>query len=342
MTTQKKADLALNLHQDKLMENHNLAYLSVVSRLDEKGNPKKDYYIEAGVIRMDVQESAAAIVKKTKKIASEEELVPSRLPIPSDTGTSSKANEFVDVAVVESGEVSALSFTDRRRPCKGGNSVGNPRYNSAGTLGAPITIQGDSRNLYFLSNWHVLAGGSGRRGDALIQPGRLDGGRMPRDKIGILHWFALNANLDAAVGKADRRNLLGMGTRCYGNLTGMSRASNGMNVKKCGRTSRATSGTIRSVNATVRVSGYPSGTRTFRNQIQTTFMLRPGDSGSVLINNANNKVVGLGFAGGDSNSFHNHIGNISSATLKLGKAVLIDGAEEEVPKFRIGHFVLEG
>jgi len=340
MTTKKKADLALIYHQNKLLQNNNLSYLSVVPRLDEKGRPTKDYYIEAGVIRLDVQEAAAASVK-SEGTEQEEEFVPSRLPIPSERDTKTLTKEFVDVEIVLAGEITTLSFTDRQRPCAGGNSVGNPRYNNAGTLGAPITIQGDSSNLYFLSNWHVLVGGSGKRGDALIQPARLDGGRMPADKIGILHWFALNANLDAAIGKADKKTLLRMGTRCYGNVTGVGQAAVGMSVKKCGRTSRATSGTIRSVNATVRVSGYPSGTMTFTNQIQTTFMLRPGDSGSVLINSTNKRVVGLGFAGSDSQSFHNHIRNISSATFKIGKAAHLNGSEEKLDTFRIGGFVLE-
>lgn len=340
MAAQNKVDLALAYHQDRLLENHNLAYLSVVPRLDDKGRPTKDFYIEAGVIRMDVQEAAAAAVAKAKANAGPEEFVPARLPIPSARDTAIMTKEFVDVEVVQSGEIATLSFTDRRRPCEGGNSVGNPRYNNAGTLGAPITVQGDSTNLYFLSNWHVLVGGSGRRGDVLIQPARLDGGRLPADRIGSLYWFALNANLDAAIGRAERPNLLRPGTRCYPRVAGAARASVGMTVKKCGRTSRATSGTIRSVNATARVSGYPTGTLTFTNQIQTTFMLRPGDSGSVLINNTNNKVVGLSFAGGESQSFHNHIGSISSATMKLSNVALSGGQDEEPPKFRIEGFAL--
>lgn len=112
-------------------------------------------------------------------------------------------------------------------------------------------------------------------------------------------------------------------------------------MKKCGRTSRATSGTIRSVNATARVSGYPTGTRVFTNQIQTTFMLRPGDSGSVLINSSNNKVVGLGFAGSSSRSFHNHIRKIRLATLNQGKAALVGGGHEELTKFDIDGFLTE-
>jgi S1-C subfamily serine protease len=338
MTAQRKADLALAYHQDRLMQNQNLAYLSVVPRLDERGRPTKAYYIEAGVIRMEVQEAAAAIVAKSRT-AKSEEFVPSRLAVPSEREPSVLTKEFVEVEVVQCGEVTVLSHTDRRRPCEGGNSVGNPRYNNAGTLGAPITIRGDSANLYFLSNWHVLVGGSGRRGDPLIQPGRSDGGRMPADQIGTLHWFALDANLDAAIGKASRREQLRMGTRCFGNIAGMSRATVGMPVRKCGRTSRATSGTIRSVNATVRVGGYPSGTRTFTNQIQTTFMLSPGDSGSVLINGAG-RVVGLGFAGSGSQSFHNHIASVSAATMKRGKAYLLDGLEEEVPRFQVDGFVI--
>lgn len=340
MTTQREADLTLAHHQHELLKNDNLSYLSVVPRLDENGHITRDYYIEAGVVRLDIQEDT--IVEGVRDTSDNEEPVPPRLPIPAGSDSRTSGTGYVAVEVIESGEITALSFTESRRPCEGGNSVGNPRYKNAGTLGAPITIRGDSSNLYFLSNWHVLAGEHGRWGDPLIQPGHLDGGLKHEHKIGSLHWFALNANLDAAIGKADRRDLLKMGTRCFGNLAGMARAEVGMEVKKCGRTSRDTNGRIRSVNATARVRGYPTGTRVFTNQIQTTSMLRRGDSGSILIDGSSKKVIGLGFAGGESQSFHNHIGNISSATTEVGSVTSPDGIIEKLSTFEIEGFIVDG
>jgi V8-like Glu-specific endopeptidase len=74
----------------------------------------------------------------------------------------------------------------------------------------------------------------------------------------------------------------------------------GMRVKKFGRTTSFTEGTITQVNATFSVSGYPGGAATFTDQIAFTAdsgtFLEGGDSGSSLISEGN-KVVGLCFAG---------------------------------------------
>ncbi len=140
MTTQREADLALAHHQHELLKNDNLSYLSVVPRLDENGYITRDYHIEAGVIRLDVQEDTVA--GGVRDTSGNEEPVPSRLLIPSELDSKTLNTEYVEVEVVESGEITALSFTDPRRPCEGGNSVGNPRYKNAETLGAPHRCSG--------------------------------------------------------------------------------------------------------------------------------------------------------------------------------------------------------
>ena len=65
-----------------------------------------------------------------------------------------------------------------------------------------------------------------------------------------------------------------------------------------------TEGTITELNATVQV-GYGGGkTALFENQIVTTNMSEPGDSGSLLVEAETNKAVGLLYAGSDEVTVH--------------------------------------
>ena len=82
----------------------------------------------------------------------------------------------------------------------GGVSVGR-LDNTAGTLGA-IVIDERTGRPAALSNWHVLAGPNGQRGDAVIQPGRYDGG-IAQDTVGRLSRWMLDIDGDAAVAELD-------------------------------------------------------------------------------------------------------------------------------------------
>ena len=67
-----------------------------------------------------------------------------------------------------------------------GVSTGHPDI-TAGTIGARVT---DGINVYALSNNHVYADGNAASiGDGAIQPGTVDGGTDPADRIGTLHDF---------------------------------------------------------------------------------------------------------------------------------------------------------
>ena len=58
---------------------------------------------------------------------------------------------------------------------------------ATGTLGVRVT---DGTNVYALSNNHVFAGiNSASVGDPIIQPGDVDGGSDPADRIGTLHAY---------------------------------------------------------------------------------------------------------------------------------------------------------
>lgn len=96
--------------------------------------------------------------------------------------------------VVQTGRIEALPKkksiptimrTGRYRPAPGGVSIGHYLI-TAGTLGMPVMKNGQKM---ILSNNHVLANSNDAEiGDAILQPGKYDGGTMS-DRIGYLHSF---------------------------------------------------------------------------------------------------------------------------------------------------------
>ena len=88
--------------------------------------------------------------------------------------------------VVHIGKVRALAHTGRFRPAPGGVSIGHVDI-TAGTLGCLVRKNGQT---FILSNNHVLANSNAARvGDPILQPGPLDGGRLPQDQIATLAQF---------------------------------------------------------------------------------------------------------------------------------------------------------
>ena len=94
----------------------------------------------------------------------------------------------VPTDVLPTGPIRALqSHTDRHRPAPGGVSIGH-RDITAGTLGCLVKKNGQ---IFILSNNHVLANSNDAKpGDAILQPGPHDGGRLPDDHIADLAQFA--------------------------------------------------------------------------------------------------------------------------------------------------------
>jgi hypothetical protein len=165
-----------------------------------------------------------------------------------------------------------------------------------------------------LSNNHVLANvNAARVGDPILQPGRYDGGMYPRDMIARLEKFVpLSSStynlVDAAVAKPiDPRYVIASIPR-IGIPRGVAQARIGSRVYKVGRTTQYTTGRVIATNVSVRV-GYGRITLLFRNQIVTTRIGAPGDSGSLLVDHGM-RAVGLLFAGSPKVTIHNHITNV--------------------------------
>jgi hypothetical protein len=223
-------------------------------------------------------------------------------------------SDVIEIGHVSARKVQANSHTaeiddsreSRWRPAPGGVSIGHYKI-TAGTLCAVVYDKSSGKRL-ILSNNHVLANSTNgkdhraRIGDAILQPGPIDGGTVEQDTIGKLYRFIpLNdkhSNLvDAAVAKPLNPNLVVPYILGIGTVKGTVLPELGMEVQKSGRTTGSTHGTIRAIHVTVNVD-YDGRILKFKDQILTNSFDQPGDSGSLVLD-GQNRAVGLLFAGSD-------------------------------------------
>ena len=189
-----------------------------------------------------------------------------------------------------------------------GASIGLPD-GGTGTLGGFVE---DDYFTYILTNNHVAAESNmAKMGSSVIHPGPADA--SSGEVIGRLSRFqpiipgerniidaALVKIPDGTVKKNDvyRTRLAGAQEKWF--------------VQKTGRTTGHTTGYIVSMSDDVKIwMGEELGNVLFENQIATTAMLEPGDSGSVLLTRGG-LPCGLSFAGSEKISFHNPITEVTS------------------------------
>ena len=92
-----------------------------------------------------------------------------------------------------------------------------------------------------------------------------------------------------------------------GAVDGFVEARLGMSVRKSGRTTGLTTGTVTVLNASVNVNYLDNKIARFENQIITSPMSEGGDSGSLLVDGNELKAVGLLFAGSSQVTIYNPI-----------------------------------
>jgi len=239
------------------------------------------------------------------------------------------------------------ALTERIRPIQGGYSVGHVSI-SAGTIATCVydrlpTSTGIPSQYYLLSNNHVLAAqNKARLGDAILQPGPVDGGCYPFDTIAHLSRFIpidfepflpryLHNNLvDAAIAQGSLHNF-NRSIYWMGHIHGWlpkSEVTVGMMVQKTGRTTGFTRGRILATHATIDVRYAAGQMARFKDQIISTGMTAGGDSGSLLVTLINNLpvAVGLHFASSPVTSIANQIEHVRSL---LG----VDIAENNISEF---------
>lgn len=113
--------------------------------------------------------------------------------------------------------------------------------------------------------------------------------------------------VDAAVAKPTDDSLVSDEILEIGNISGIVEGTLGMGVRKSGRTTGFTTGTVLVVNATVSVTYGAGRTARFINQFVSGPMSQGGDSGSLVVAGDQPLAVGLLFAGSDQSTIFSPI-----------------------------------
>lgn len=220
----------------------------------------------------------------------------------------------------------------RYSPLVGGISMGPSRAVDgsifAGTLGA-IVIDSATGGRCALTNFHVAAVDDGWQvGDRQVQPSRIEGGAVPSDEFGGILRAALSSHVDGAVVRIDPDRPSRGTVADLGRLEGTTAARLGTAVRKRGRTTGLTYGTVDGLAATVTLDyGDGLGRHTLTDQITvaTDTARNPqfsdhGDSGSVVVEGSG-LVVGLLFAGGGTTTFADPIATVLA---ELGVTLVVE------------------
>jgi GH25 family lysozyme M1 (1,4-beta-N-acetylmuramidase) len=203
-----------------------------------------------------------------------------------------------------------LLRTDRHRPIKGGISIGHKDI-TAGTFSMLVQDKTTKEKL-ILSNNHVLANvNKGQKGDAIYQPGRADGG-ISTSIVGHLERFESIRNgvdIDAAVATLTKPEIATTGLVDIGEVTELGTVFVGQKVLKSGRTTGITYGKVLSSSANIKV-GYDSANIIINDCIVFDARSSGGDSGSVILEQNTNKLVGILFAGNGVQTIGSKIQNV--------------------------------
>ncbi len=296
------------------------------------------------VTRGEPTDERCVVVFVERKIRSEElrrgDLVPRDLEgVPTDV---IETGRFVALAMAAP---AVVGRTERVRPAPGGVSIGHSKI-TAGTLG--VLAHRTTGEAVILSNNHVLANSNaGMPGDLILQPGPADGGRtadaiatlityvpivFKEEELGPLGrlldriagpwlaWLGLGLRrlpadtrnrVDAAIAAPLADDLVAPGILDIGAVRGTAAAEIGMGIRKSGQTTGLTRGKITALDAVLEVD-YVGKTAVFREQLVGDLLSRGGDSGSLIVDDANH-AVGLLFAGGLNTTVFNPIGAVLTA-----------------------------
>ena len=196
------------------------------------------------------------------------------------------------------------------RPAPGGVAIGHRSLGGYGTLGG-IVLKGGVK--YILSNNHVLArSNSARIGDQISQPWR-------EYTIGTLSEFVPvkeGCTVDCAIAKPhsneDITELILVNDDYYEPYvytTGVMAPYAGEKVIKSGARTGFVEGKIKTINTTIEVN-YGKFVITLKDQLYSSIIGWPGDSGSLVLDKNTNNAVGLLFCGSKTGNGHNDINNV--------------------------------
>ena len=232
----------------------------------------------------------------------------------------------------------AQADTTHYATLQGGISMGPSRVIGgsifAGTLGAVVIDRATNQHAA-LTNFHVACvDSSWNVGDRMVQPSRIDTGVVPGGEFGAILRATLSSAVDGGLISIDVAKSSTCDITEIGKVRGTKVATLGMSVRKRGRTTGLTFGSVDGLSATVNIDyGDGIGIRMLTNQvsIKTDTARNPlfsdhGDSGSVIVDGAG-FVVALLFAGAGTGTLGNPIAAVLAElniTMCIGKAVIKD------------------
>jgi hypothetical protein len=209
--------------------------------------------------------------------------------------------------------------TGRARPVSGGMSCGCPQI-TAGTFACTVVDRGSGKKVG-LSNNHVLLAANwgsqqGYSNNPVLQPGVYDGGRDPADRVGTTirgtPISLTGENLCDSAIFDPLPNMLADDVLEIGIPKDMEPPIVGESCEKSGRTTGLNTSKLESTDFTVDVTGF--GTARFADQLSfRPAFAQGGDSGSIVIDPTNGKVIGQVFAGSDEITIVSKAANIQSA-----------------------------
>jgi hypothetical protein len=212
-------------------------------------------------------------------------------------------------------------------------------YCCSGTLGS--LVKDEAGKQYILSNNHVLArSNSAAIGEHISQPGRIDNFcALPPLVADLSAYPSLSSNVDAAIA------IITSGMNTTGDIMDIGipssivrAASVPLSVKKSGRTSGMTTGTISSINTKVSVQYQPrcGMGKKFLVSYNGQIVIGPGsfsaggDSGSLIVtNDSAAQPVALLYAGSSTTTIGNPVGEVlNKVSAALGSPVSFVGTTQ--------------
>jgi len=293
--TELEANKKLEQYGDFFMRKEGINYIAVVrddNIYDDDG--KEDYAIEIGILDSFSRDRSLLVREPVKHLLNQ--------------------NPLVDIFEVDS---QVFRGHEKLTPAKGLNIVPSDPFhlqsenfvkpgiettvkNSSvkrGTIGAIVTLKDYPEDFFILSNWHVIMQSTGDLNNIIVNE--------HDQEIAKLHWGIYNDYYDIALAKITNPKLV-ISEHEVSPIKSLDELKIGQYVKKEGNTTGINKNTIYSKNAYVKVGrGF---NKIFKNQILTNKISQSGDSGSLLIDDNSNDIIGLVFAGDNKNlSICNHM-----------------------------------
>ncbi|WP_315092965.1 hypothetical protein [uncultured Cellulomonas sp.] len=319
---------------------------SIAELVAIKERVEAEYLARPGVTGIDVGYKVVAGVQTDEvairvHVEKKKDTVPKaqRVPTSIDGAVTDVLERTYELQVVRTPlDVSVQADTTHYATLQGGISIGPSRaiggFVYAGTLGAIVTDNVSGQKAA-VTNFHVACVDSGWNvGDRQVQPSRVDTGTVPGDEFGAILRAVLSSHIDGAVLSIDAGRTTSSTIVDIGTVNGTKPATLGMAVRKRGRTTGLTHGSVDGLSLTVNVDyGDGLGVHTLTDQVsiatdtaQNPLFSDHGDSGSVIVDSTG-AVVALLFAGSGTNTVGNPIASVLSElniAIPLGKSIFKD------------------